>query len=396
MISKDSNSTRMTRILRIITAIYGSSPAEIQLYFAPGRVNLIGEHTDYNNGFVLPCALSFGTYLAVRKIEEPILEFHSDGFAYSTKLPVADHFVKQGNEWVNYPLAVMEMFAQKGFKTGGLQLYFYGNIPPAAGLSSSASIEMVTAFALNHLYDWGYSIIDLIHLCRKAENEFIGVNCGIMDQFAVGNGKKDHAIFLDCGSLDYSLVPFKLPGFRLVITNTNKSRGLGDSKYNERVGECAKAVDYLSKAIDIKSLGEVDIEMFNQYQHLITDNIVRKRAHHVVSEDFRVKEAVKALNDNNLTYFGELMQASHASLRDDYEVTGFELDSLVEISLKQKGVIGARMTGAGFGGCTVAIVKEENLNDFISGVSSAYLEKTGLKADFYLPEIGDGVLQVKN
>lgn len=379
------------QIISAFHKLYGKSLEEPGLFFAPGRVNLIGEHTDYNNGFVLPCALSFGTYLAIRKTSEPYLEFHSEGFRFSARVPLAESYKKHDDDWVNYPLAVMEMFAQKGLKTGGLQLYFYGNIPPAAGLSSSASIEMVTAYALNTIYDWGYNVMDLIHLCRKAENEFIGVSCGIMDQFAVGQGKKDHAIFLDCGTLGFSHVPLNLPGYRLVITNTNKQRGLGDSKYNERVAECAKAVEYLSAEIPVKSLGEVDTEMFNQYHHLIKDKVIWKRALHIISENYRVKEAVKALNENDLVYFGELMDYSHKSLREDYEVTGFELDSLVEISREQEGVIGARMTGAGFGGCTVAIVKEENLEEFISKVSKAYHQKTGLKAEFYLPEIGNGV-----
>jgi galactokinase len=382
------------QIISAFHTLYGKSTEEPCLFFAPGRVNLIGEHTDYNNGFVLPCALSFGTYLAIRKTAKPYLEFYSEGFRYNARIPLAGKYGKQDNEWVNYPLGVIEMFAQKGLKTGGLQLYYYGNIPPAAGLSSSASIEMVTAFALNSIYNWGFNIMDIIHLCRKAENEFIGVSCGIMDQFAVGQGKKDHAIFLDCGTLDFRHVPLNLPGYRLVITNTNKMRGLEDSKYNERVGECAKAVEYLSKEIKIKSLGEVDIEMFNQYHHLITDKVIWKRALHVISENYRVQEAVKALNENDLVYFGELMEYSHKSLREDYEVTGFELDSLVDISLKQKGVLGARMTGAGFGGCTVAIVKEENLEEFISKVSEAYIQRTGLRAEFYLPEIGNGVEEV--
>ncbi len=383
------------QIISAFNRLYGQGHPKPTLFFAPGRVNLIGEHTDYNNGFVLPCALSFGTYLAIRKINEPFMEFHSDRFSYSAKLPLDDHYIKQGSEWVNYPLGVMEMFIRQGLKTGGLQMYYYGNIPPAAGLSSSASIEMVTAFALNNLYGWGYSIMDLIHLCRRAENEFVGVSCGIMDQFAVGQGKKDHAVFLDCRTLEFSHVPLNIPGYRLVITNTNKRRGLGDSKYNERVGECAKAVGYLSAKIDIKSLGEIDLATFNQYQHLLTDPVILKRARHIVLENERVMKAVNALKNNDLLNFGHLMSQSHDSLRYDYEVTGFELDSLVEISLQQKGVIGARMTGAGFGGCTVALVKEENLEEFISGVTSAYKEKTGLEAVFYLPEIVEGVKVVK-
>lgn len=374
--------------------IYGKSQEETCLYFAPGRVNLIGEHTDYNNGFVLPCALSFGTYLCARKTDEPFIEFHSQGFSYNLKLPLSNKYGKSGQEWVNYPLGVIEMFAQKGNKTGGLQLYYAGNIPPAAGLSSSASIEMATAFALNDLYDWGYNLMDIIHLCRKAENEFVGVSCGIMDQFAVGQGRKNHAIFLNCGTLAFRHVPLDIPGYRLVITNTNKKRGLEDSKYNERVAECRKAVDALSGSLGVNSLGEVGYEQFMQQKHLISDTIILKRAMHVVSENKRVLEAVKALLNKDFTYFGQLMAESHHSLRDDYEVTGFELDSLVEISLRQKGVLGARMTGAGFGGCTVAFVREENLDAFISGVTTAYKAATGLDALFYLPEVGDGVKRI--
>lgn len=379
------------QLISEFTAIYGSSPEEIHLYFGPGRVNLIGEHTDYNNGFVLPCALSFGTYLAVRKSSGPFLEFNSDGFEISARIPILDKYEKQGQQWINYPLAVIEQFLEKGKITEGLQFYFHGNIPPAAGLSSSASIEMVTAFALNQIYNWDYKLLDLIHLCRKAENEFVGVSCGIMDQFAVGQGKKNHAVFLNCSSLDFILVPMDLPGYRLVIINTNKKRGLADSKYNERVGECRSAVAYLSKHMVISKLGELDYETFTRHQQYISDETVLKRARHIVTENFRVQEAVKALRNKELAYFGQLMIQSHNSLRDDYEVTGFELDALVEISLAQKGVLGARMTGAGFGGCAVAFVKDENLDEFILRVSEAYLEKTGLKAEFYLPEIGNGV-----
>jgi galactokinase len=382
------------QLISAFTAIYGNNSEEIRLYFGPGRVNLIGEHTDYNNGYVFPCALSFGTYLAIRKTSEPFFEFHSEGFQYSARIPLQDKYLKSGVEWVNYPLSVIEMFLQKGNKTGGLQFYYSGNIPSAAGLSSSASIEMVTAFALNDIYNWKYSIPDLIHLSQKAENEFVGVSCGIMDQFAVGQGKKDHAIFLECKTLDFQLVPMNVPGYRLVITNTNKKRGLGDSKYNERVGECRKAVEYLSGGTEISSLGDLDLGRFFRFQHLITDETVLKRARHVVTENYRVLEAVKALKNKHFVSFGQLMVQSHESLRDDYEVTGFELDSLVDIILQQKGVLGARMTGAGFGGCTVAFVKNENLDKFINRVSEAYFEKTGLKPEFYLPEVGDGVKKI--
>lgn len=375
-------------------SIYDKSREDVHLYFAPGRVNLIGEHTDYNNGFVLPCALSFGTYLCARRTSEPFIEFHSHGFNYSLRLAIQDKYVKDGQEWVNYPLGVIEMFNQSGNRTGGMQLYYYGNIPPAAGLSSSASVEMVTAFALNDLSLWGYNLMDIIHLCRKAENDFVGVSCGIMDQFAVGQGRKGQAIFLNCGTLAFKQVPLDIPGYRLVITNTNKKRGLGDSKYNERVEECRRAVEYLSASLDVNALGEVGYDQFIQHMHLIKNKVILNRANHVVSENKRVLEAVKALINKDFTYFGELMVQSHNSLRDNYEVTGHELDSLVEISLKQKGVLGARMTGAGFGGCTIAFVKEENLDGFLAAVSGEYKTATGLDAKFYLPEVGDGVKKI--
>jgi len=376
-------------------SIYGESQEEIKLYFGPGRVNLIGEHTDYNNGYVFPCALSFGTYLAVRKTGEPFLEFHSEGFQYSMKIPIQNSYKKSGSEWVNYPMGIIETYRQKGSITGGLQFFYSGNIPSAAGLSSSASIEMVTAFALKNLYNWDYNILDIINISKKAENEFIGLNCGIMDMFSIGQGKKNHAIFLNCKTLDFQLVPANIPGYRLVITNTSKKRGLGDSKYNERVEECQKGVEYLSKELKINGLGDIDLPTFTKYQYLIRNTTILKRARHIITENTRVLEAVKSLKNNDFFNFGQLMIQSHNSLRDDYEVTGSELDSLVEISLQQKGVLGARMTGAGFGGCTVAFVKEENLEEFLVQVSEKYIEKTGLKAEFYLPEIGDGVKKLK-
>jgi len=340
--------------------------------------------------------LSFGTYLCIRKINKPFIDFQSQGFSYTLRLPIQDKYEKSNQEWINYPLGIIEMFARKGNKTHGFQLYYTGNIPPAAGLSSSASIEMVTAFALNDLNDWGYKIMDLIHLCRKAENEFVGVSCGIMDQFTVGQGKKNHAIFLNCGTLAFKHVPLNIQGYRLVIINTNKRRGLEDSKYNERVAECRQAVGYLSETLGINSLGEVGYEQFMNQNHLIRDEVVLRRARHIVTENQRVLEAVKALMNEDFPYFGQLMVQSHNSLRDDYEVTGFELDMLVEISLKQEGVLGARMTGAGFGGCAVAFVKNESLEAFFSSVLKAYREKTCLEAQYYLPEVGDGVKRIEN
>lgn len=386
---------KVAEITAQLTKHFGPGKGAFHTFFAPGRVNLIGEHTDYNNGFVLPCALSFGTYLAVRKIDEPLLRLGSANFEFSLELPLAAEYTRIGNEWINYPLGVIRMFQLKGLETPGLEMYFSGDIPPAAGLSSSASIEMVTAFALNDLFGWGLDMMELIHLSRKAENEFVGVNCGIMDQFVVGQGKENHAVFLNCGTLAFRHIPVRLKDYRLVITNTNKKRELADSKYNERVAECHKGLDSLYPEFNIKSLGEVGLEQFYQYQHLIEDPVVLKRVRHVVTENMRVLESVKALMNNDSDYLGQLMVQSHKSLRDDYEVTGFELDTLVEVILKQEGVLGARMTGAGFGGCTVAFVKEDKLENYMADVSIAYFNKTNLRAEFYLPEIGDGVKRLE-
>lgn len=373
---------------------YSASGSPINFYFSPGRVNLIGEHTDYNGGYVFPCALSFGTYLAVRKIDEPVIRMATTNFDFKTEIPVGPAYTKIGEEWVNYPLGVISELTKRGVKMPGLEMLFSGNIPNKSGLSSSASIELVTAVALNDLLNLGISRIELVKIGRAAENHFVGVNCGIMDQFAVGMGKKDHAIFLKCDTLDYELVPIKLKGYKLVIANTNKSRGLADSKYNERVAECQTAVRMLSTGKPISLLAEMNLGDFAKYEHLITDEVIKRRARHVISENDRTFEAVEVLKAGDLIRFGQLMNASHDSLRDDYEVTGIELDTLVAESRKIPGVIGSRMTGAGFGGCTVSLVKDESVDRMIKEVGESYLAKTGLKADFYVAEIGNGAQKI--
>jgi galactokinase len=311
-------------------------------------------------------------------------------FDFTADIPIVSNYQKIGEEWVNYPLGVINEFAQRGCSITGLELLYSGNIPNKSGLSSSASIELVTAVALNHFFNTGFSRIDLVKIGRAAENRFVGVNCGIMDQFAVGMGKKDHAIFLKCDTLDFELVPIKLDGFKLVIANTNKSRGLADSKYNERVAECQAAVKMLSAGNPISLLAEMNLADFLANEHFITDEVIKRRARHVISENDRTFEAVEVLKEGNLIRFGQLMNDSHDSLRDDYEVTGIELDTLVAESRKIPGVIGSRMTGAGFGGCTVSLVKDEAIDRMIQEVGKNYLEKTGLKAEFYVAEIGDG------
>jgi galactokinase len=378
-------------LLNTFFSLYGNPDNNPYLFFAPGRVNLIGEHTDYNGGFVLPCALQFGTYLVIRKTNEGSIKLASVNFPERSVFSTDSPFQKQTVRWFNYPLGVMDQFTRKGFSMTGLELLFYGDIPNNAGLSSSASIEMVTAFALNELMDAGLEKIDLIHISKLAENEFVGVNCGIMDMFAIGMGETNHAIFLNCHTLEYKLIPVLIPGYKLVIANTNKQRGLADSKYNERVAECQLGVVYLSRVFNISRLGDVGFPQFFKAQEKIPDEVIRRRTRHVVSENQRVLNAVSCLLKSDLRQFGALMNSSHDSLKENYEVTGFELDTLVDEARKVNGVIGARMTGAGFGGCTVNLVREESVNNFIQVAGENYRTITGLKADFYIAEIGDGV-----
>ena len=366
----------------------------IESFFSPGRVNLIGEHTDYNGGFVFPCALDFGTYAIVKQREDKnfrmysenfedlgIIEFNLDNLVYDKK-----------DDWANYPKGVIKTFLDKGFKVpNGFDVLFFGNIPNGAGLSSSASIEVLTAVILKSLFNLDIDMVEMVKYCQIAENKFIGVNSGIMDQFAVGMGKKDNAILLDCNTLNFTYVPVKLKDMSIVIANTNKKRGLADSKYNERRSSCEEAVAVLNKnGVNIKYLGELTVEEFNKVKHFIKDEEQLKRATHAVTENERAKVAVEFLKKDDIKTFGELMNKSHISLRDDYEVTGLELDSLVEAAWEEVGTVGARMTGAGFGGCTVSIVKNSEVDNFIKNVGKKYKEKTGLEASFYIANIGDG------
>jgi galactokinase len=369
---------------------YGNRNHKPVLFFSPGRVNLIGEHTDYNGGYVFPCALNYGTYLLVRKVEGNKLRFSTLNFTGDEETELKELFVNTGKKWINYPLGVINEFLRKGIKPGGLELMYFGDVPNGAGLSSSASIEMVTAVALNDLFSAGLSTIEMVKMSQKAENNFVGMNCGIMDQFAVGFGKKDHAIFLNCDNLTYENVPLILGDCSLIITNTNKRRGLTDSKYNERRAECDKAVELFQSYKPLRNLSELNTGEIPLLDKYIKDPVVRRRAKHVISENGRVLEAVKVLKENNLRRFGELMNQSHDSLKDDYEVTGIELDTLVYEGRKLPGVIGTRMTGAGFGGCTVSIVKTKESAGFMKQLAEVYTRKIGLIPDFYQPEIGNG------
>ena len=372
--------------------IFGDG-GEIRSFFAPGRVNLIGEHTDYNGGHVFPCALTIGTYACVRKRDDRRLNFYSLNFEDLgvISLSLDDISYKKEHNWVNYPMGIVSTLKEDGMEINqGFDIVYYGTIPNSSGLSSSASIEVLTCYVIKSLYGFEIDNINNALIGQRAENNYIGVNCGIMDQFAIAMGKKDHAIFLDTATLNYEYAPIDLAGAKIVIMNTNKKRGLGDSKYNERRAECEEALAELKTKVDIASLGQLTEEEFEVEKHLIGSYVRQKRAKHAVYENQRTIKAVKALKDGDLALFGKLMIASHDSLRDDYEVTGIELDTLVSEGLKQEGVIGARMTGAGFGGCAVAIVKEENVDDFIKNVGAAYEKEIGYAADFYVVEIGDG------
>ncbi len=379
-------------LLEKFTAIFGPG-GQITPYFAPGRVNLIGEHTDYNGGHVFPCALTIGTYAIARKNTNRSLRLYSVNFDELGVITISldDLSYAKEDDWTNYPKGVVWAFAEKGMKIdAGLDILYYGNIPNSSGLSSSASIEVVTGYILSQTFGFNTSLVDIALISQFAENKFNGVNCGIMDQFAIAMGKKDHAIFLDTSNLEYEYAPIQLEGAKIVIACSNKKRGLGDSKYNERRTECETALEELKKVVSIHTLGDLSEEQFEQYKDAIKDDVRRKRAKHAVYENQRTIQAVNALKANDIATFGKLMNESHVSLREDYEVTGIELDTLVETSLEQEGVIGSRMTGAGFGGCTVSIVKEEAIDSFIKNVGETYLQKIGYKADFYVVEIGNG------
>lgn len=355
-----------------------------QSFFAPGRVNLIGDHTDYNGGLVLPTALSMGTYLTVTSLEESeCCRFTSENEDTGYTLR-NDELAQQQHNWVDYPLGVIKEFTDRGIPAPvGLHFHYRGDLPIGASLSSSASIEVVTALALNALTDNHFSTLELVKMAQHAENDFVGMNCGIMDQFASGFGKDGHAIALDCNTLNYEYVPLALDGLRFVICNSKKKRGLVDSAYNQRRSECQQALEILQRHCDIQELCQLDMAKFQQLSAYLSGNLL-KRARHAVSENERVKQAIQALKDKDMATFGQLMNASHASLRDDYEVSCPELDFLVEHAQQFEGVLGSRMTGAGFGGCTVTLIAKEQVERFTEELGKAYEEKFGIVAETYV------------
>lgn len=389
--------------------VYGDNEG-VEVYFAPGRVNLIGEHTDYNGGHVFPCALEIGTYGAVRLRDDNTLRFYSMNFSNEgvitsslDKILSGDELVyNRKNDWADYPKGVLWAFAQHSFMekhsmkdehsliNRGMDILIYGDIPNGSGLSSSASLEVLTAYIVKDLFNLEISLKEISLLCQYAENKYIGVNCGIMDQFAVAMGQKSHGIFLNTATLEYEYAPIDLVGKKIVIANTKKRRGLNDSKYNERRSECEEALKRLQTVTNIDTLGDLSKEEFEEYKVVIKDQTLISRARHAVYENQRTIEAMKSLQENDIQRFGILMNQSHESLRDDYQVTGIELDTLVSLAWNQEGVVGARMTGAGFGGCTVNIVDNESVNKFVIDLGEAYEERIGYKAEFYVVEIGGG------
>ncbi len=374
---------------------YGAGDELTQVFFAPGRVNLIGEHTDYNGGKVFPMAIDAGTYLVIRKNSNQKINFASENFSFKAELDLANIDKLDDGVWVNYPLGILNEFKLRRKSFSGFDALYSGNIPAAAGLSSSASIEMVTAFALNQVFKADFDTMNLVQLCKKSENDFIGVNCGIMDMFAVGFGKANNAIALNCENLNFDYAPLEMNHLKFVVSNSNKKRGLADSKYNERVSECEEAVKVIGKVRKINNLSELSLKDFREVEHLFSDPVIKKRAYHVVSENYRVDESLKALKENNLVLFGKLMNASHISLRDHYEVTGMELDALVDAANRCEGVVGSRMTGAGFGGCTISLVETDKLDNFYESVTSEYHKKTGLNPVFYVFKASNGVREIE-
>lgn len=380
------------QLMKQFAKIYGTTEGA-EFYFSPGRVNLIGEHTDYNGGHVFPCAISLGTYGAARKREDNKLRFYSANFEdlgiIETSLDDLKYDKK--DNWVNYAKGMIYFLKETGHDVDkGMDIFIEGNIPNGSGLSSSASLEMLIGVIAQELFNLDINRVDLVKLGMETENKFIGVNSGIMDQFAVGMGKQNQAILLDTNTLEYSYAPVDMGNNVIVIMNTNKRRELADSKYNERRSECETAVGELQAKLDIKTLGELDAQTFDEYAYLIEDENRLKRARHAVWENQRTMQAQAALEEGNLEKFGRLVNASHVSLEHDYEVTGIELDTLVHTAWKQEGVLGARMTGAGFGGCGIAIVDKDKVEAFKENVGKVYTEKIGYAPAFYIAEIADG------
>ena len=382
-------------LLKSFTELYGDNRPEC--FFAPGRVNLIGEHTDHEGGYVFPCAIAFGIYALAAVRPRDTVRLYSLNFDNNKIIEVPINNIKydKANDWANYPLGVINIFERHGYKLpSGLDILFCGNLPEGAGLSSSAAIEVLTGRIINDLFNFNLDGVKIALYAQEAENDFVGMHCGIMDQFASSMGKKDNAVLLDCASLKYEYAPLNLGEYKIVITNSNMPHSLNNSAYNLRREQCEAALSDLQKVIKIKKLCELNLSEFKAVKDAVKSPEALKRARHAISENARTLQAVQALKAGDLKTFGELMNASHISLRDDYEVTIPELDLLAELAWAQEGVAGSRMTGGGFGGCTVSIVKESCIDEFKRSVGEKYLAKTGRTADFYVTETADGARKI--
>lgn len=370
--------------------LYGKG--NIDIFFSPSRVNLIGEHIDYNGGHVLPCALQLGTYGCVRKRSDNKIRLASENFDLKVEIEINDLKYERVFDWANYPMGVIHYMKENGYDVGGMDILVSGNIPNGAGLSSSASLELLIAEMINYIYNNGeIPKIELIKISQRAENEFVGVKCGIMDQFAVAMGKENSAILLDCDSLKYKYIDMNTNNYQIVIMNTNKRRELNESKYNERREECEKALIVLNKYTKIDNLCQLTVEEFEELESYIVEENIKNRARHVVYENQRVLSASDYLENGNMEGLGQLFMESHYSLKDLYEVTGLHLDTIVQGALNHNSCVGARMTGAGFGGCAIALVEKNNIEDFMDEVGTVYYKKTGHRADFYITGIDNGV-----
>lgn len=383
----------ISKLIERFFQLYGKG--DVKAFFSPGRVNLIGEHIDYNGGYVLPCAIDLGTYGLVRKRDDNKIRLASENIGLKVEVDIDDLKYKKEDDWANYPKGVLYFMKKEGYRVLGMDILVWGNIPNGAGLSSSASLELLIGEMANNLFNHG-SIpkMDLIKIAQRAENDFVGVKCGIMDQFAVAMGKENQAVLLNSYSLDFKHINMNIGKYKLVVMNTNKRRELSDSKYNERRRECEKALYILKNYTDIDNLCQLSVEEFKQLKKYIPDKIIKNRAYHVVHENQRVLRACEALEKGDILQLGQLFVDSHNSLRDLYEVTGIELDTIVEAALDQEACIGARMTGAGFGGCAIALVEDKSVEDFMDKVGNIYKKKIGYRPDFYLVGIGDGTREL--
>jgi len=390
-----ANTNTMSRLVERFNKKFGRTDESVYTFFAPGRVNLIGEYTDFTGGLVFPCAISQGTSLVIRRTGNRQYRFASTNFDLMAQLEQNEIAQTYGDNWINYPLGVLDQFARRNVDLDGFDCLYSGNVPNGAGLSSSASVEVVTAFALNVLMQTEFSLLELVKMSQAAENDFVGMQCGIMDQFAVAMAKQDHAMQLNCASLEYHQVPLKLDDVSIVVTNTNQRRELNESAYNDRVAECARAQELLEPVLNIDALGQLLPEQLDQHESLFgNDPKPLTRARHVCMENARVRAAVPALEAGDIATFGQLMNESHDSLRDLFEVSSDPLNQLVSLARKQPTVLGSRLTGAGFGGCTVSLVPTQDVSAFEQIVGSGYTRATGLTANFYVMSAGAGVRQI--